>query len=181
MLFSATKVIISIHAPSRERLFMVPKPGLAFIFQSTLPRGSDHVVPVLVLIGLHFNPRSLAEATSGALCLAEIMDISIHAPSRERRKHGNSISQLQQFQSTLPHGSDRHLRAGGLGQNDFNPRSLTGATIERDQYVRRLITFQSTLPHGSDFTHGQELQALLVFQSTLPHGSDSCFFSADSI
>ena len=63
---------------------MVPKPGLAFIFQSTLPRGSDHVVPVLVLIGLHFNPRSLAEATSGALCLAEIMDISIHAPSRER-------------------------------------------------------------------------------------------------
>ena len=34
--------------------------------------------------------------------------ISLHAPSRERRKIINPRSTVRQFQSTLPHGSDRN-------------------------------------------------------------------------
>ena len=55
----------------------------------------------------------------------------------------------QEFQSTLPYGSD------GLNANtvvkgiDFNPRSLTGATVMAALKVPDVI-FQSTLPYGSD-------------------------------
>ena len=56
---------ISIHAPSRERLILTSSSVMLAVFQSTLPRGSDfsflrsQILPV---------------------------GISIHAPSRERRK-----------------------------------------------------------------------------------------------
>ena len=57
----------------------------SWIFQSTLPRGSDLYLAIVVKNYLYFNPRSLAGAT----------DI-IH------------LHQLQtiRFQSTLPRGSD---------------------------------------------------------------------------
>ena len=54
----------------------------------------------------YFNPRSLAGATHQLYGFATNIDISIHAPSRER--HGAYIvaALLEQFQSTLPRGSD---------------------------------------------------------------------------
>ena len=55
---------ISIHAPSRERQRQEHLKDYNFLFQSTLPRGSD------------FG----SSASTG-----EMLDISIHAPSRERR------------------------------------------------------------------------------------------------
>ena len=77
------------------------------------------------------------------------------------------------FQSTLPYGSDgKHpWVTGGLGV-DFNPRSLTGATII-SQLVKPFVRFQSTLPYGSD--HSVKLSSIHTneFQSTLPYGSDS--------
>ena len=122
--------------------------------------------------------------------------ISIHAPSRERRAAATYLGQfIFGFQSTLPHGSD-------TGYNLF--RSPT-------------IEFQSTLPHGSDMLRRCEaivpagisihapsrerqilfyqsqiiiidfnprsltgattrpmigLYVVFIFQSTLPHGSD---------
>ena len=39
-------VLISIHAPSRERLMAIMIVRFDFIFQSTLPRGSDNVSPI---------------------------------------------------------------------------------------------------------------------------------------
>ena len=33
---------------------------------------------------------------------------------------------------------------------DFNPRSLTGATLDGDEIIEGVEAFQSTLPHGSD-------------------------------
>ena len=62
--------------------------------------------------------------------------ISIHAPSRERRDFIIAL-----------------LRGG-----DFNPRSLTGATLRRLLPLRQTLTFQSTLPHGSDLLPDELLQ-----------------------
>ena len=136
----AAFLLISIHAPSRERLAM----ALHFVrqsrFQSTLPRGSDcthsggrqaykHFNPrslagatLLVLLlavdplnfnprslagatrmllqsgyaHAYFNPRSLAGATRLSIDLLRLICISIHAPSRERRRQNEILLQLCQ-------------------------------------------------------------------------------------
>ena len=43
-IFSSVHRNISIHAPSRERLKLMIGPFVAFIFQSTLPHGSDWLI-----------------------------------------------------------------------------------------------------------------------------------------
>ena len=53
------------------------------------------------------------------------------------------------FQSTLPRGSDNTDDDKVFGYQDFNPRSLAGATLEKDLRTKDL-EFQSTLPRGSD-------------------------------
>ena len=122
--------VISIHAPSRERRhrptgcpaslpYFNPR-SLAgatkgsfkevqeFLFQSTLPRGSDRFQELRCLPYRHFNPRSLAGATFNKNFSSYSAFISIHAPSRERRINRlDSISTIR-FQSTLPRGSDRY-------------------------------------------------------------------------
>ena len=101
-----------------------------FTFQSTLPHGSDHT---------HLGSQP---TTTG---------ISIHAPSRERHILQTFGDFITVFQSTLPHGSDiihmvkdrsnlisihapsRERPAAKISKlicaGDFNPRSLTGATL----------------------------------------------------
>ena len=98
---------ISIHAPLRERLVVFPMNLCNILFQSTLPCGSDHYIALCFhIVTADFNPRSLAGATgfllaflrspryfnprslAGATCLKkgsfEVINISIHAPLRER-------------------------------------------------------------------------------------------------
>ena len=129
MLTFCCKVIISIHAPSRER-----QPSQLYV--------QHHPY--------HFNPRSLAGATNGIQCGVGFAAISIHAPSRERllwiensmafisisihapsrERLGGEMSTNNEigFQSTLPRGSDLiHSYYGSFNAN-FNPRSLAGAT-----------------------------------------------------
>ena len=98
-----------------------------------------------------------------------------------------------QFQSTLPHGSDRLRMQCQCRPKNFNPRSLTGATDDivasrllneisihapsRERLPPRMFLdlrflFQSTLPHGSDLYCIYDRKGELIFQSTLPHGSD---------
>ena len=55
--------------------------------------------------------------------------------------------------------------------NNFNPRSLTGATEVRD-HTNLKYRFQSTLPYGSDFSSLFQVGSYMIFQSTLPYGSD---------
>ncbi len=120
------------------------------VFQSTLPRGSDFNFAVKYYGLANFNPRSLAGATFKAFFPASCFsyfnprslagatensitkghgknisihapsrerrarkeikftpaDISIHAPSRERRKSLSAALASLAFQSTLPRGSD---------------------------------------------------------------------------
>ena len=145
---------ISIHAPSRERLFIIIN---------------------IAINGLYFNPRSLTGATLGFVTIdgakyisihapsrerlptgvpnLEVRAISIHAPSRERHSltalvavffcisiHAPSRERpttiyigrlLQVFQSTLPHGSDGNFSLAIRTSFYFNPRSLTGATASK--------------------------------------------------
>ena len=86
--------LISIHAPSRERRYV-----LAYF-----------------CIFRYFNPRSLAGAT---LCLGLYLrskkNISIHAPSRERLEFTRCIGIPCRFQSTLPRGSDPGAVNRGYG------------------------------------------------------------------
>ena len=98
------------------------------LFQSTLPRGSD----------MRFKT------------IYDTYEISIHAPSRERRTTTGINLVISLFQSTLPRGSDitpffrnvpscqisihapsRERRQGDrviILHKYFNPRSLAGAT-----------------------------------------------------
>ena len=142
-------VSISIHAPSRERLRFAGRgiewlhfnprslAGatlkfliiiLNFLFQSTLPRGSDSNLCLHSMTRCNFNPRSLAGATGG---------------------YNLFRSPLLEFQSTLPRGSDMETLITGVGKSYFNPRSLAGATLLSTACSPR-CAFQSTLPRGSD-------------------------------
>ena len=60
-IFTNAGLIISIHAPLRERL--KHKQVLEVLFQSTLPRWSDHLQRLVQDNRNHFNPRSIAGAT----------------------------------------------------------------------------------------------------------------------
>ena len=62
-----------------------------------------------------------------AICSLQMTSISIHAPLRERTFAQIIISR----------------------EGNFNPRSLTGATVS-DEILRTSLGFQSTLPYGSD-------------------------------
>ena len=123
---------------------------MPFVFQSTLPRGSDSKTIGKEELKLDFNPRSLAGATpqipkihhqalfqstlprgsdmSKVDTEQQAIDISIHAPSRERPKKSSRRKGSETFQTTLPRGSDELLLL-----------MLSGIT-----------PFQSTLPRGSD-------------------------------
>ena len=106
---------ISIHAPSRERLLVQRYGGARNRFQSTLPRGSDYGANDWRWEQMNFNPRSLAGATMRREMDRILAFISIHAPSRERRR----------------------MAWGYIDYSHFNPRSLAGATLLRP-FLNRL-------------------------------------------
>ena len=100
-------MLISIHAPLRERpeyeeksvknfifqstlpygsdLSLLELTTLFTIFQSTLPYGSDIMAFALILMMRYFNPRSLTGATYHHEHQFHNNAISIHAPLRELR------------------------------------------------------------------------------------------------
>ena len=144
------RVIISIHAPSRERRRFDGRPSGRTNFNPRSLAGATGWSSCGISVRKHFNPRSLAGATPGGrrfLCNNRAFQstlprgsdakltpkqarfcISIHAPSRERRRpnataatvrvisiHAPSRERLlllldlvrtEKFQSTLPRGSD---------------------------------------------------------------------------
>ena|GEM_PF-6164522 len=122
-------IFISIHAPSRERPRCAGVVFFQVLFQSTLPRGSDDLSSVVMLLSSVFQstlPRG-SDKLRKALTILQLLFqstlprgsdlrffretpglvISIHAPSRERR-----------FDNTIRRSCIWY----------FNPRSLAGAT-----------------------------------------------------
>lgn len=90
---------ISIHAPLRERLVASSSEPKRLRFQSTLPYGSDHYSHLVSNFPLYFNPRSLTGATTLDAGTIAKVNISIHAPSRERQ-HQNKLL-LYSFKSSI--------------------------------------------------------------------------------
>ena len=106
MVVLVENLMISIHAPSRERPNSQATAATSATFQSTLPRGIDNTCEITTAIH----------------------SISIHAPLRERPITARTLTPTAEFQSTLPYGSDALALPLGLRRMYFNPRSLTGAT-----------------------------------------------------
>ena len=77
--------------------------------------------------------------------------ISIHAPSRERHRCYWFVWRQGDFNPRSLTGATLLFTHDIVCQADFNPRSLTGATMQMPASRLRLAVFQSTLPHGSDF------------------------------
>ena len=162
---------ISIHAPSRERQPLATLLQMLMLFQSTLPHGSDTKPHFVAFYGYYFNPRSLTGATGttrlcssparnfnprsltgatlGAAVPIILANISIHAPSRERRAVQIALANIDAISIHAPSRERRNVLAR-LGAG---------------------TPFQSTLPHGSDDVTPDNY-GRYIFQSTLPHGSD---------
>ena len=123
---------ISIHAPSRERPTIPQNCCSLPVFQSTLPHGSDQGKDGYRQDAAQFQ-STLPHGSDQGVCTirSNIGSISIHAPSRERHAIKQVVGNDKLFQSTLPHESDKTAWEDAL------------------DYIR----FQSTLPHGSDKRH----------------------------
>ncbi len=206
---------ISIHAPLRERLGtnaakeryqlfqstlpcgsdagFLNKISYAYVFQSTLPCGSDLRTRCIIKSYNDFNPRSPAGATVNELSSIYALEISIHAPLRERHLQNGlkCFSYKISIHAPLRERPRRHkFRPKRVY---FNPRSPAGATVteigyfdlatisihaplrERLKYLETYtdnLQFQSTLPCGSDQGLAISIYAIVKFQSTLPCGSD---------
>ena len=113
-------------------------------FQSTLPRGSDDSLHILVSVLLHFNPRSLAGATVLNKEIYAQGNISIHAPSRERRQRRFSLHSWQYFNPRSLAGATYSIFHNQLKYLHFNPRSLAGATrLQKRQHESVAISIHA--------------------------------------
>ena len=131
-----------------------------------------------------------------------IQPISIHAPSRERQRPVSKYTLLTGFQSSLPHGSDTLSVTSELACPNFNPRSLTGATVghvNAESYTgisihaplreRRVLKIVPLLvssisihaPLRERLFSAMPLGINPKFQSTLPYGSDIRGFHYDNL
>ena len=124
----AMAVLISIHAPSRERLLHYFCTSMKLNFNPRSLAGATKAVadkPPTEKISIHAPSR---ERRSTIITSLSIRGISIHAPSRERLGSGLYFCFSSSFQSTLPRGSDCSAALALTARIYFNPRSLAGAT-----------------------------------------------------
>ena len=143
-------LLISIHAPSRERRYSPAPIASSCNFNPRSLAGATNPGRRIYDRRLHFNPRSLAGATKIISAIGRPRGISIHAPSRERHSCAYVARYIMKFQSTLPRGSDTitavltvfaliSIHAPSRERRlttsvrvflsaHFNPRSLAGAT-----------------------------------------------------
>ena len=124
--------MISIHAPLRERhCTLHSEQAYNTKFQSTLPRGSDQGEQCDGQICCYFNPRSLAGATINAsLQDFHALLISIHAPSRERPR--TQIPQVV-FNRISIHAPSRERPASKVKMTDKKLFSIHAPSRERPQ------------------------------------------------
>ena len=192
-LYAFLRIIrISIHAPSRERQRRLSR---RFPRTNFNPRSLTGATQYRIIKADHdnFNPRSLTGATYLRYDKDTDRLISIHAPSRERPASKPPTTPFAIISIHAPSRERPRRIATDCRPSNFNPRSLTGATVH-SLHVVCSQTFQSTLPHGSDRDQSQHRQckshfnprsltgattvtssasaSCSAFQSTLPHGSD---------
>ena len=150
---------------------MVNVPRYFGEFQSTLPRGSDHIadlafhhnaisihapsrerplLPCPPCVRCHFNPRSLAGATPRNAYSWRCWTFQSTLPRGSDVSFVPSLHGFVGFQSTLPRGSDNH----GCRNREHRRRISIHAPSRERPYLRYCdgvqMVFQSTLPRGSD-------------------------------
>ena len=101
--------IISIHAPSRERLLLCRLHLLKSLFQSTLPHGSDDDAHIrwspITGISIHAPSRERPGRGNG---FSKSFTISIHAPSRERPQIASIFNHMDNISIHAP-SRERHF------------------------------------------------------------------------
>ena len=132
------------------------------IFQSTLPHGSDWNFVLYTARDTNFNPRSLTGATNTDDDKVFGYQISIHAPSRERRQQILAGIRARGISIHAPSRERPMAAMVKVTDFNFNPRSLTGATVEA-MALASLLPFQSTLPHGSDHMPRKRTSVAMYF------------------
>ena len=120
--------LISIHAPSRERLTQLGGMPLVPPFQSTLPRGSDIFDYGDKFIDVCFQSTLPRGSDRAAGYLLANLGFSIHAPSQERPYIYSSDPIFAKFSIHAPSRERQRARAWLRMCSLFNPRSLAGAT-----------------------------------------------------
>ena len=133
------------------------------------------------------------ERQSAPLSFLAVIIISILAPSRERLADYQKGGRLYEFQSSLPHGSDLRQKQRLYCSQNFNPRSLTGATSRAEYLLRAASNFNPRsltgatglrrrqfikggisilAPSRERLNSAGRFNPAAAFQSSLPHGSD---------
>ena len=100
------------------------------------------------------------------------MTISIHAPSRERHRLCQVFFCLADFNPRSLTGATLPAANLAFGVANFNPRSLTGATLPPDSSLVEVVHFNPRSLTGATFKTNGRIYSV-SFQSTLPHGSDN--------
>ena len=145
------RIIFQSTLPRGSDFVKVAKSCLMLLFQSTLPRGSDWDTPEKpkndIQISIHAPSR---ERQSGKLHAKRGQPISIHAPSRERLPNLSLSQRINSY---------------------FNPRSLAGAThVMPGDDERAAISIHAPSRERQCTIHCKCIA--WKFQSTLPRGSD---------
>ena len=124
-----SNLVISIHAPSRERQrISCVNVNLTANFNPRSLAGATISLRVIWQNCLYFNPRSLAGATFWFFVPERLLFISIHAPSRERRASALSANYNIGISIHAPSRERRDFMKLYCIYDNFNPRSLAGAT-----------------------------------------------------
>ena len=113
----------------------------------------------------------LRERQFFAVAAFKSTSISIHAPLRERPRFIIKLTEIHQFQSTLPCGSDFLPMLTENLSFHFNPRSLAGATKHSIREICSYLYFNPRSLAGATVDNAVFFYAQ-KFQSTLPCGSD---------
>ena len=98
---------------------------------------------------------------------------SIHAPSRERRRADDWLSNMTLFSIHAPSRERPMTTMTTTEHTIFNPRSLTGATTLTSYLLDSNWFFNPRSLTGATYNGVLIVAVWLVFQSTLPHGSDN--------
>ncbi len=103
------------------------------LFQSTLPHGSDHRLPLQRHRCNYFNPRSRTGSDGF---------------------YGIKIVPSKKFQSTLPHGERRvsTTQSAAIFEH-FNPRSRTGSDLSKLMSSQCLLYFNPRSRTGATGSH----------------------------
>ena len=163
---------VSIHAPARgatDRNAVVSEIGL---FQSTLPRGERPSQSRNTSFHDGFNPRSRAGSDAPAYSCPP------HNPSFNPRSRAGSDRQsrasdaLAWFQSTLPRGERREMKAAIRSACVSIHAPARGATVSAGA-INLSGLFQSTLPRGERQAWEENGERMICFNPRSRAGSDA--------